>query len=663
MTYLYSLRYALQPGKDNKEKIDQLLTFCQEGKIDDINFFINHEEIGWGHLTYEESEQWTLFAKELKGKLKAREMSFSLNPGITLMHGDRGRLLNPNLTFETMVDESGVKAKAVACPFDPNWQEYFAKTYGIYAKVEPEYLWLEDDLRHFNHRPITWGCFCDKHMAEYEKRMGEKLERRTFVERILASGTPTLERKVYLDVCRQTILDLVEKIRIEVEKVSPQTKLALMTSQPEQHAAEGRDWLPLFEKLSGDKPFVARPHLPSYNEVTPKDYSNGFSQVSRVTAHILGDQAELYPELENYMYSRYAKSNRFSQFQLESSLVLHPKGSTMNLFDMMGTGVVLDYHLQEMLGQSKAFLSQVTDLNLLISEQQGVKVLYDLTSSYTIQTREGKFREELLPKETSWLALLSAFGISCLPSRLEELQPQDVVAISGQFLRNLNPIQIKNLFTNHAVMLDGESAAILVEEGFGEFIHAKKGQWLEVHTGYQSYEQVDNGQQYTGISEPRMSLMQQTGDFYCLDYEGEVQVITNAYNEYHVYQGPVCVKVGQHFILPIAWNNRHGWNSQYINFKEEIIKEYLGQTFKGGFAQTFDMPYCHMYHYQQANKEYFVIANFSTENYKRIRCDLPIKSGQFKEYSRQGEQLVNYENGYLLTELAYYELKVFELLI
>lgn len=51
MSYEYSLRYALDPAKDNEERIEELILFCREAQIDEVNFFINHEEIGRGHIS------------------------------------------------------------------------------------------------------------------------------------------------------------------------------------------------------------------------------------------------------------------------------------------------------------------------------------------------------------------------------------------------------------------------------------------------------------------------------------------------------------------------------------------------------------------------------------------------------------------------------------
>ena len=150
---------------------------------------------------------------QLKERLAKEQIGFSLNPGITLMHGDRGRVVDPLLGIQTMVDRDGTKASAVACPGDPIWQEYIAKTYEIYASVEPEYLWLEDDFRHFNHKPVLWGCFCDAHMERYQTALGQEISREDFVEQILDPKEPTMARQVYLDVCRNEMNETAFKNR------------------------------------------------------------------------------------------------------------------------------------------------------------------------------------------------------------------------------------------------------------------------------------------------------------------------------------------------------------------------------------------------------------------------------------------------------------------
>lgn len=146
---------------------------------------------------------------------------------------------------------------------------YITAIYAEYAKLKPKELWLEDDFRHYNHTPIKLACFCDRHMALYSEMLEKPISREAFVAKMLQPGEPTPERIVYLSVARAEMKRVAAKIAAAVHQVSPATRLGLMSSFPEWHAVEGRDWDGLLDNLADGHPRVSRPHLPAYNEISP----------------------------------------------------------------------------------------------------------------------------------------------------------------------------------------------------------------------------------------------------------------------------------------------------------------------------------------------------------------------------------------------------------
>ena len=65
------------------------------------------------------------------------------------------------------------------------------------------------------------------------------------------------------------------------------------------------------------------------NDIEPED-----NETKLVARALLPPETEVYPELENYPYSLFAKSRAFTRFQLLSSLPLNLKGMTIDLFDL-----------------------------------------------------------------------------------------------------------------------------------------------------------------------------------------------------------------------------------------------------------------------------------------------------------------------------------------
>ena len=631
MTFIYTLRYMLDPRANTPTKDEKLIEFVKKGKIDDVAFFINGEELNHSHLTKAETQLWLDAIKPLQKKLSEIGVTTSLNPWTTIMHSDRGYQVNPEIGFNTFVDLDGNKAQDMACPADPTWRKYLANTYAQYASIHPRRLWLEDDFRHYNHSPLKLMCFCDYHMQLYNEKLGKKETRAEFVKKMLQPGKPTKERQVYLDQARQEMIETEHIIEQAVHKVSPETDLAQMTSYPDWHALEGRDWDNLFKAQAGEgHPKVARPHLPAYNEVAPLQYGRYFEEYTRITAAFLGENAELYPELESYMYSPLVKSNAFTAFQIITSALIGSQGILLNLFDMMGNGINDSWHYAEMLAQIKPFVNQLLENRLPIDHLRGIKVLVDQDSSYYLQTKTGKNVEELLPHEKNWASLLGAFGFATtiLPISKKTSLKNEVVAISGQLLRNLTNAQVTELVKNNFVLLDGESVQVLLDRKLGNLLHIEKAEWHPVRSNYQVFEQAD-GQTVDGVESPRITMLQQTGNYLKIDYQPQssVKVWSFAYNAVDEKLGNVMAVIDQHIaVLPMDQDLRYGWESQFTTYKQGLLQQMLDSIKPVDYLV--DMPNVKLLVEKNGQKAW--LANFTLDGYQQLKWHLgePLKSNE-----------------------------------
>ncbi len=363
--FKYLLRFTIQPRYFEEERFNNLITFCKQAKIDDVTFFIDCEELNGGHIDPEGLKLWLGMILRAKEKLLPLGITTSINPWTTILHGDRGRKLKPGQHFTLMTDQTGRQASAQACPLCPEWRKYITGIYARCATLKPEYIWVEDDFRFFNHPPLTWGgCFCDQHMAEYSRRAGKVLTRQEFVEGIIKPGKPHAFRKIWLDCCRETMVENAKLIGDTVHAVSADTKVGLMSSVPEAHCAEARDWEGILNGLSAGGTKFSRPALMSYSEVLPQKYLWDFAALSKLTRSLVPPDTEIYPELDNGPFSKFSKSHASTRLQLETSLFLCPDGITLSLFDMTGSGVNRSENYQELLKKSKPFLNKVTALGL-----------------------------------------------------------------------------------------------------------------------------------------------------------------------------------------------------------------------------------------------------------------------------------------------------------
>lgn len=624
-SYCYSFRFCCDPGFNDKREINSLRRFVREAQIDDVAVFCNVEELNTGHMTAAEQETiWLRLLSDVKAALEPEGVRISVNHWHSLMHADLGKTLLPNQPFRQMKDVDGRESSLCVCPMCESWQDYFSGLYARYAALHPHILWVEDDFRLHNHDPLHWGgCFCDAHMQEYARRAGKPdLTRAEFIRGVLQPGSVHPYRKIWLDVNRETMTRLAERIGLAVRQVSPTTKVGLMSSVPYVHAAEGRSWYSILRGLAAGQPPVSRIHLPAYQESAPGAYLLRFNMVSMHNRALLPPETEIYPELENYPYSLFAKSRAFTRFQLLSSLPLGLKGMTIDLFDLNGNGIVFSDGYQHMLRKVKPFLCAVNELGVFSLPRRGICVLTSEDSSYTLHTARGEQMEELYPQEVYFAGLLNAMGIPFRYCSDPDVSGQ-TVAVSGQYFRNLTEAQITRLFSQNTLLLSADAVDTLCQMGLGALAGVRSCRWLRQNSGAYTYEQVVNGKTYLGLSQARASAVISSTDVLQIDYLEPPELYTEFFDSFRrpaapghaVARGHVLIHPFGHFEDPGAIPPM-----QLNALRREILLEALLPHLDAPcvVGQTYVQPYCT----QEGNTLYLYLVNGSMDDVPSVTLAL-----------------------------------------
>ena len=504
--FRYCFRFCCDPGFNDQIELPKLLAFCDEAHVDDVMVFVNVEEINTGHMDEAEQDIWLDLLERIKKPLDERGITLSVNHWHSLMHADLGKHFRADQPFRAMVDPYGNAAQLCVCPLDENWRSYIARLYARYAALAPDTVWVEDDFRYHNHDPLSWGgCFCEEHMRRFSARAGKTLSREEFVAGLLSTGEPSPYRQIWLDECRAGLKGAANAIEQAVHAVNPAVKIGLMSSVPYVHAAEGRDWKSLLSAFAGARNLpVSRIHLPAYQELAPSKYLQAFHMVSLVNRALLAPDTLVYPELENYPYSRFSKSRTFTRFQLLSSLALNLSGMTIDLFDLNGRGIIEQDGYQQMLREVKPVLNAMQASGAFRRPRMGICVLIDERASYHLHTKDGSKMEELYPEEIFWAGLLSAMGVPMYVGTKPE-DAQGVCAVSGQYFRNLTAEQIEKLFSKNFVLLNGDALEALLSLGLGHLAGVQSAVWMAQNSGAYTFEQVTNGKIYAGVPNARAS--------------------------------------------------------------------------------------------------------------------------------------------------------------
>jgi hypothetical protein len=178
------------------------------------------------------------------------------------------------------------------------------------------------------------------------------------------------------------MVELAQRIGELVKRVSPGTKVGLMSSSPENHASEGRDWEGIHRGLAAGGEMINRIHLPYTLETGAKSYFRRFNGLSTVVRALIPEECTVYPEIENAVFSTFSKDAEMLRFQVESATVLGISGMTYDIYDFVGNGVVESFGYGEVLRDITPYLDAITALGLHPKDQSGVVIPIDERSSY-----------------------------------------------------------------------------------------------------------------------------------------------------------------------------------------------------------------------------------------------------------------------------------------
>ena len=627
--FQYIFRFCCDPGFNDTREISALVKFVKAARIDDVMVFANVEEINTGHMDFAEQDVYLDLMRRVQQALAPLGVTMSVNQWHSLMHADLGKKLRAEQHFRLMMDPFGNTSSLCVCPRCDEWRAYITELYARYAALSPNMVWVEDDFRLHNHAPLVWGgCFCDAHMQRFSKAAGKTLTRAEFVKGVLQPGKVHPYRKIWLDDARSEMLENAKAIGDAVHAVNERVRVGLMSSAPHIHAAEARDWHGLLNALAGSATApVSRIHLPGYIEPTASKYMMNFNAVSMLTRAMLPENTQVYPELENYPYSRFAKSRAFTRFQLLAAMPLRLAGITIDLYDLNGNGIVWEEGYQETLSETKDTLLTLTQSDIFNQPACGVAVLYCETSAYTLHTETGTHMEELYPAEMLFASLLPAFGIPMYYTADKNIRGK-IVAISGQYLRNLSPAEIQNLCTFNFVILDGTAAATLYDMGLGALANITGAQFEAPDTGLFTYDEVANGKCYCGIAKARTSAVIISPPVLNVTYENPFELVTQFYNSYRqrTMNGITLAKKN---VLLFPFGNFESFPEMpallLTSVRKAIFTDVITRACKeyAPIPCVLNAPYVNPYCYTLENGLALYLVNASTDDYDCLVIRLP----------------------------------------
>lgn len=632
--FVQSLRMQLTPDSHLEERTSDLIDYCKKYGFNDVMLMINAEEFNFGHITLKEAAPWVEKLKGVRDAIIDAGINVSLNNWIELGHLARGRSLKAGQRFTTMVDMNGLQSELVACPLDTEWQNYFCEYASFLVKeLEPDYFWIEDDFRYHNHAPLEFGgCFCKLHMECFNRELGTSYTREEFVKRAFAVGEPTAERRVWLDYERESMTVLARRISDAIRAASPKTQIALMSSAPESHCMEARDWKGILCALSADGNAVNRIHLPAYNESSGKDYIYNFNRVSMAVRHFSGDKTRVWPEVENGTPNVFRKSPRFLRFHIEGSMPLILDGMTYSINGFCGNGAVDALGYGAEVKRLDPYLSAVRERSIRFSSLSGVTVPIFEDVCYKLGIRGGFW--DLVPKCFHAAAYLSSLGISYTYSSERKYRCK-TVALFSDSVCCFTDDELRDLFEYNTVILDGYVASELCRRGLEELICARGVGELELENPTYAYETLACDRRILGINGYRSSVRGDMGRMFDVSYRDDSDVCVRSY--VRSCYGEITANgfaEGKNFlVIPYMVDDKHV--NHFCELRRTLIKEFVLKHTEGVICT--DSAGIYPYLYAEEHRTHVMLTNASLDDLDSIKLDANgLKIEQISEICHDG---------------------------
>ena len=461
----YHLRYQIHPSPERagvRAEAEQLAMSCRESGIGEVVLLLAAEEVHDGHPVGADEDRWFDTAATTAGVLADHGLRVSLNPWVTVGHADRGRL--DRVGFAPMVSPHGRVATAQASFACPLWRTWLVGHYGRFATLGFRVLWLEDDFRYHNHAPLDWGGgFEPLMLARLAELTGEAASRERVVEAITRPGPPHPWRALLHQVWRTAQREVADLVSAEVERRSEgRTVLGLMSSRPDAHAAEGRDWHGLFAALSIGGRAVHRPHFSWYTDV-PGSALSGQIWILESQRRLRPANVGSEPEIENWPYTTWAKSDLQSWSELTVAQFAGSDALLVNAYPNHERHVIDRYpKVGELLRRSRPALDWIAERYPREFRSLGVGLPFRADTAARLHTRGGGL-EQLAIDPSPAADFLLRYGVPVTAG------PAPVQAVFGGLAWAFTDEQVHALLAG-GLLLDGAAAEILCRRGFGPLL-------------------------------------------------------------------------------------------------------------------------------------------------------------------------------------------------
>lgn len=268
--------------------------------------------------------------EELRGRLplfasrfaEVREagMSPMINYFITLGHQERLRTKNAE-RFAALVDGHGQVSTGRPCPLCPEFRHYITEAYAIFASLDIDAIWIDDDFRLIS-RTRTIQCFCDRHLQAFAERTGVAHSRQAIMDTLMKEPLACTDEELALRRGWRTfqedvLVGLAGAIRDACAAANPRIAMGLMTNNLSSVLLNGRHLdaeIRALRTAAQPEPWI-RVGGATYTDEHVTGILHAGIQFDAM-ASMIGERCRISSEIEHYPWNVGGKSARALALEL-----------------------------------------------------------------------------------------------------------------------------------------------------------------------------------------------------------------------------------------------------------------------------------------------------------------------------------------------------------
>jgi len=341
------------------ESFHRLLEFFSHDPkiVDEFSFFISHTHTP---LPLSVIEERALRLSTIIPQVRKLGIGAGINVLATIGHHEENLAHALQESWQRMVDPYGKPCLGSYCPTHPEIQAYAAQLYRIVAQSDPDFIWVDDDLRLYGHVPVEFTCFCDLCLRQFSKQVGESFSRDQL---LVAFRSGSIERQVQLRQAwlkhnREMIANLLRVIEKAVHQVKPGLPIGSMTVDQFYDGYDFKRWA---EALAGPQKASVRwrPGGGFYDDDTPMALIEKAHSIGRQVASLPPEISTIESEVENFPYQRLRKSSPITTVEASTYMAAGATGTAFNILNLTGDPLQEYQSLFGEISQKQPFLRRL----------------------------------------------------------------------------------------------------------------------------------------------------------------------------------------------------------------------------------------------------------------------------------------------------------------